>query len=273
MLGKKILWGLTSVFALTGCKGIEAIESDEDGEKVPSRVERAFEEACATAGCHSGSAASAGLSLEGDALLELVGKSSVQGGGNLVEPGNLGRSYLAQKILGDALPEGTATMPPASIERDERLEENLAVILAWVAGATFESDGAADDGGSGSAEESGGSGEMECFSPTLVPLDPDYESEVYPIFENRCGGGGCHIDASVAMLQFSASDSAMEVIDVPSQGSALDLIEPGAPDESYIWHKIQGTHEAVGGSGGAMPLGGSMCAEEMTTIYRWILNR
>ena len=62
------------------------------------------------------------------------------------------------------------------------------------------------------------------------------------------------------------------LVDVPStEAPALDRIEPGDPDASYLWHKINGTHASVGGSGNPMPApAGGLDAGTIATIEAWI---
>ena len=69
----------------------------------------------------------------------------------------------------------------------------------------------------------------------------------------------------------------MSLVDVPSgQATNMNLVEPGSAENSYLWHKLNGTHESVGGFGCAMPrtLGcdeaGKISAEDLATIESWI---
>lgn len=53
--------------------------------------------------------------------------------------------------------------------------------------------------------------------------------------------------------------------------ASLDYVMPEEPEASYLWHKISGTHSAVGGSGQRMPLtGGYLSRDELSTVRRWI---
>ncbi len=48
-------------------------------------------------------------------------------------------------------------------------------------------------------------------------------------------------------------------------------VEPGSPEDSYLWHKINGTHESVGGTGGQMPLNETpLDTATLTVIETWI---
>ena len=51
----------------------------------------------------------------------------------------------------------------------------------------------------------------------------------------------------------------------------MDRVEPGDSTESYVMHKLDGTHASVGGSGSQMPLAGC-CLDSATRdgIRAWI---
>lgn len=121
--------------------------------------------------------------------------------------------------------------------------------------------------------------ELECYSPDPIPDSPlQFAAAVYPIIEGRCSGSsgvGCHFgDVAVvaSMLDMSDVDTAYgELVNVPSvQLPMFNLVEPGDPDNSYMWLKLLGA-----GIGGQMPAGTcnpSLCEEEWTTIYLWIIG-
>jgi len=52
----------------------------------------------------------------------------------------------------------------------------------------------------------------------------------------------------------------------------LNLIEPGDPEASYLWHKLCGTHLDVGGEGEAMPRAFSF-SEGSGTVWNYPLDR
>jgi hypothetical protein len=56
----------------------------------------------------------------------------------------------------------------------------------------------------------------------------------------------------------------------PGQAS-LALVASGDSAQSYLYHKIAGTHSSVGGSGSQMPLGSApMTAVDIATVEQWI---
>lgn len=96
---------------------------------------------------------------------------------------------------------------------------------------------------------------------------PSFARDVQPILQASCD---CHVDAAPADLSFT--DAYASLVDVPStQAPGLDRVEPGAPDDSYLWHKLSGTHVAAGGSGDPMPApAGGLDAGSLATIEAWI---
>ncbi len=90
---------------------------------------------CATSGCHSGGAPSAGLNLEAaNSYAQLVGIASIQDGAILrVNAGSPNSSYLIQKLEGTAA-AGNQMPPSAALP-----QADIDVIRQWI------SDGAIDD--------------------------------------------------------------------------------------------------------------------------------
>ena len=77
----------------------------------------------------------------------------------------------------------------------------------------------------------------------------------------------CHTADDAGGWAYTGFDS---LVDVPSSQSSLDRIEPSSRDESYIWHKVSGTHATVGGSGQKMPIGGGLTSTNRETLGVWI---
>ena len=59
-------------------------------------------------------------------------------------------------------------------------------------------------------------------------------------------------------------------VGVPSGQMDMALIESGNHLQSYLWHKVAGTHSIAGGLGQRMPLDHQWSAEEVETLARWI---
>lgn len=93
-----------------------------------------------------------------------------------------------------------------------------------------------------------------------------HDSDIQTIWNSKCTG--CH-GTSGGLSLSSAFD---KIVGEASSLSGMDYIEPGDPDNSYLWLKLNGTHTAAGGTGGTMPRGGSMTTSQLNTIETWILE-
>jgi len=104
-------------------------------------------------------------------------------------------------------------------------------------------------------------------SPACVA---DLERLVQPILNLRCVQ--CHKSVSGdGGLSLQAAGTAERIILAPSSGSPLNLIQPGRPDESYLYLKITGRQAEGNGAGARMPLIGSRLSDEtIETIRAWI---
>ncbi len=98
-------------------------------------------------------------------------------------------------------------------------------------------------------------------------------SDVQPIFTSNCALSGCHTGTSPQRgLNLSVGLTFANVVNVPAMElSTMNRVTPGQPDNSYLVHKVQGTHLAVGGSGFQMPKGLSPLTQmEIDLIRAWI---
>jgi hypothetical protein len=97
---------------------------------------------------------------------------------------------------------------------------------------------------------------------------PSYAADVDPIFQGACGP--CHIASDSAGL--SLDPGYAEIVDVPAnQLPTMDRVEPGDFQASYLLHKLLGTQDAEGGSGGQMPANAPpLNSTDMDIIQAWI---
>ena len=96
-----------------------------------------------------------------------------------------------------------------------------------------------------------------------------HEDDIQDIWSSECSG--CHTSSSSGGLNLSdghADSVNVASVDIPG----MSLIEPGNPDESYIWLKVNNTHTAAGGSGRQMPTSASLSSSELNIIETWILE-
>ncbi len=140
---------------------------------------------------------------------------------------------------------------------------SLVLPLLLVGGLACSDSSAPDNGGNG--DNGGGNGSTGGGTPTLT-------GDVQPILSANCALSGCHSGASPQEgMNLGPGQTFGNTVDVPSNESGLDRIEPNQPDQSYLVHKIQGTQASVGGSGGRMPLGGIPLSQaDIDTIRAWI---
>lgn len=80
-----------------------------------------------------------------------------------------------------------------------------------------------------------------------------YRNQLQPIFNAQCVY--CHVTgAENGGLNLARASSHTSLVGTASTESPLPRVTPGQPDKSYLWHKLNGTHVSVGGSGNAMPM-------------------
>ena len=105
------------------------------------------------------------------------------------------------------------------------------------------------------------------------PLAVDYEADVQPIWNGNCL---CHMQNDEGVMQapvltLNADLSFGELVGTASeQLPSMDRVTPAQPEESYLWHKLQGTHLDVGGMGDSMPQVGQLQPDALAVIEAWI---
>lgn len=106
------------------------------------------------------------------------------------------------------------------------------------------------------------------FEIELLPVE--LAAHVQPLFSSHCTA--CHAGAGAPDgLELTAGDAHGHTVGVSAaQLPSMDLISPGDPDDSYLVHKIQGTHLTVGGAANRMPLGAAaLRPQSIDLIRRW----
>ena len=127
----------------------------------------------------------------------------------------------------------------------------------------------------GGGEDCPSSTEPLCATAQCTPL-PSHSADIQPFWNALCVKN-CHLPpAPFANLDLSAPLSYSQIVDVGSSQVGMDLVEPGSPYESYLWHKIFGTQACpgLGGTGEKMPPGidpdDPNFALLQTTVTNWI---
>jgi len=108
-------------------------------------------------------------------------------------------------------------------------------------------------------------------------VEPWTFPEIYAFVATNCS---CHSNsAHESGFAFDASQTTLYEVWVGSDGSgtlasqhsSMKRIEPGDSTQSYVMHKLEGTHISAGGGGSRMPLGGPFLSEDaLDGIRGWI---
>ncbi|MNZ55178.1 hypothetical protein D3C78_731000 [compost metagenome] len=97
-----------------------------------------------------------------------------------------------------------------------------------------------------------------------------FAKAVAPIFRVQCAT--CHMNGDEpGAMKLYPSAAYQSLVGVASAGSPLQRVAPGEPEQSYLLHKLQGTHLNVGGAGVQMPFGQPPLAEDSLQLIRlWV---
>lgn len=108
----------------------------------------------------------------------------------------------------------------------------------------------------------------ECTPPDSPTVS--FVNDVQMVFDFNCLS--CHqTGAENAGLNLGFGESYADLVGVASTQSPLLRVQPGIPSESYLFHKLSGTQQEVGGSGTQMPQGlGPLPDADLATIRTWI---
>ena len=108
-------------------------------------------------------------------------------------------------------------------------------------------------------------------SPTSASSTSQTTTEtatVQDIWNSKCTP--CHIGGSVGG-GLALDDGHTSMVGVPStQVPSMSLVEPGSREDSYLWHKLQGTYMPLGGIGDPMPITGELSPAQVEQIGVWI---
>lgn len=95
------------------------------------------------------------------------------------------------------------------------------------------------------------------------------KAELQTIFDDRCAP--CHIDIASGTMSL-ANDFTTNTVGVDStELPSMKRIAKGDHANSYLFHKVNGTHTTVGGSGARMPKNGTpFTATELDRLAKFI---
>jgi hypothetical protein len=122
-----------------------------------------------------------------------------------------------------------------------------------------------------------------CFSdhpsePTNPGTTVSFSADIQPILNGGCAFSGCHgttnANPSNKPMVLTSAQAYDNIVGVASaQLPSMQRIRAGQPDQSYLIHKLQGTHITAGGSGGRMPLGSTPLSQAtIDRIRAWVTN-
>ncbi len=96
-----------------------------------------------------------------------------------------------------------------------------------------------------------------------------FNRDVQPIFTASCVV--CHQGAGPAQLTLEPGAAYANLVGRPSTEAKMPRVAPGAPQGSYLIHKLAGTQNKVGGSGAQMPFNGNPLAPpQIAIVTQWI---
>lgn len=101
-----------------------------------------------------------------------------------------------------------------------------------------------------------------------------WAQDVLPILSRDCTGADCHGSGFKAEDLDLETDAYKAIFKLKSsQQPKLMLVAPKSAKESYLWHKVSGTHKSdeVKGKGETMPLSrGMLEKKDLEKIKAWI---
>jgi hypothetical protein len=102
-----------------------------------------------------------------------------------------------------------------------------------------------------------------------------FAADIQPIFNANCGGTECHEVRTPALI----SNGYAAIVDVfPLSGASVPYVTPSEPENSYLMHKLDGTHTldqnaggcGCGGNGSSMPPTGMLDPGTRNIVRAWI---
>ncbi len=107
-------------------------------------------------------------------------------------------------------------------------------------------------------------------SEAVSPPPVSFAADIVPLLRARCAT--CHLTGNEAgKIALYPKAAYANLVGVKATASDYLRVKAGAPDESYMVMKLEGTHLDRGGAGARMPFAAPpLDAEKVATIRRWI---
>jgi hypothetical protein len=156
-----------------------------------------------------------------------------------------------------------------------------AIDPAVTAGDVAAHDTDSDDSSTGDAADSddseagstGGSTEGSTGAPEDTADTADaltFAGDVWPMFKARCS---CHVGFPAGGLALNQGTAHVSLVGAQALEVDMDYVVPGDLDNSYLWLKLKGEQDSVGGSGVMMPQAGiPLIDPELDLVEQWILE-
>ncbi|MCA9547030.1 MAG: hypothetical protein KC613_21660, partial [Myxococcales bacterium] len=98
--------------------------------------------------------------------------------------------------------------------------------------------------------------------------DAPSTEDIQAMFAATCSG--CHVGGA-SQGGLNLDDHEASTVGVDAIGAAMPLVDAGDHMNSYMYHKLAGTHADVGGGGSTMPIGrAAWTADELADYAAWI---
>lgn len=111
--------------------------------------------------------------------------------------------------------------------------------------------------------------------PRAAVVASSFSSIAAQILVPRCASAACHGGGPPAAFPRLDAEAAYDaLLEVPSQqASGIDLVEPFAPERSYLVLKLRGDAASVGGVASPMPIGdAALDPSDLAAIEAWIAS-
>lgn len=119
-------------------------------------------------------------------------------------------------------------------------------------------------------------GSVECGGVCVDEIPADIDSVTEHIFAKSCAFSVCH-DAASPAEGLSLHDLAAvraAIGKASSQDGTVPLIDPGNPDNSYLYRKLTGENitatDASGNAATPMPPADALCEPKLAAVRTWI---
>lgn len=127
----------------------------------------------------------------------------------------------------------------------------------------------ADDPGDSAIKPPDAGDATDAPLPDIPDPPPPTWDELLALVQVECAP--CHTDRVSGELSLRDDAGLYDRLRADAfQAPALARVAPGDPDASYLWLKLEGRQDEVGGLGERMPADGALDAEQLELVRAWI---